>query len=154
MREISVYPDVYLGHSETTRRTYNTRTVTTWYTAVRIPLPEEGMVAHEVTCRHCGRTITWKVLSAARTARARLRWLLIGLAGLLVVIGGIAAINIYGDSSNPNVGLVWLAVIVFIGGVVALFAGPVMWFTDQGVRVPQMRHGPRRPRRGMPHVPS
>jgi hypothetical protein len=149
MRQISAYPDVHLGHSETTRRTYNTRTVTTWYTPVRIPRPEEGVAAYKVPCLHCGKTVTWKISSAARTSWARRRWLLIALAGILAFIGGIVIISAYGNNENPNIGLVWLTVIMVFGGFVASLTGLLLWFQEQGVRVPEMYHRPRRPRRGI-----
>jgi hypothetical protein len=130
----------------------NVALVTTHYAPVRIPRPESGVVAHRMLCPSCYEAVTWKVLSKARTARARHRWLLIGLAGPLALIGVIVAFNVTAPSPNPNPVLVWLGVILSIVGPVAGLTGFLIWFLEQGVRVPERRHRPGRPRRGIPHV--
>jgi hypothetical protein len=134
-------------------------TITTWYTPVLIPRPERGKAAYMVNCRHCGRTVTWKVSSARRTRRMRRRELLMGLVGLAALIGGITMFNHLEptlSTVSPSPGQIALIGILFVGGFVFFLGGLAGWFSDQGVRVAERHHVPARPRprRGIPHVPS
>jgi hypothetical protein len=156
MRKLGVYPDVYLGHQR--KRINGQWEITdTWYTQVLIPRPERGKAVYRVNCSHCGRIVTWKISSARRTRRMRRRELLMGLIGLGALIGGIVKFNHLEptlSTGSPSPGQIALIGILFLGGFVFFLGGLAGWFSDQGVRVPEWRHVPVRPRRGMPHVPS
>jgi hypothetical protein len=149
MPDTPSYPNAILGHTEVTRRTYNTRTYTTWYTPLQFPRPAKGVTEYRVKCAHCGRVVRWRVLSAARASVRRWSWAGFMLLGVAAVIVGIKVGNYQPDgpySPEPYAGQGALSA---VGGIVVFIIAGVKLIIDRGVRVREWyRHRAARPRSG------
>jgi hypothetical protein len=150
MPDTANYPHAVLGHTEMTRRTYNTATYTTWYTPLQFPRPATGVTEYRVKCSYCGRVVRWRVLSAARASVRRWTWAGLMLLCVAAVIVGIKVGNYqtggpYGPEPYAGQG----ALLVVGAAVVFIIAG-VLLIVEHGVRVREWRyHRAARPRSGL-----
>lgn len=149
MTDTADYPNVVLGHTEVTRRTYNTRTYTTWYTPLQFPRPATGVADYNVKCSYCGRVVRWRVLSAARTSTRRWTWAAIMLPCVAAFIIGLKIGNYQPGgplAPEPYAGQGALLAVVAI--VVFIIAG-LLLIVERGVRAQGRYHRAARPRSGM-----
>jgi hypothetical protein len=149
MPDTANYPNVVLGHTEMTSRSYNTRTYTTWYTPLQFPRPATGMSDYQVKCSYCGRVVRWRVLSAARTSVRRWTWAGIMLLCVAAFIVGLKIGNYQPGgpyAPEPYAGQGALLAVVAI--VVFIIVG-LLLIVERGVRAQGRYHRAARPRSGM-----
>ncbi|MEV6903182.1 hypothetical protein [Amycolatopsis sp. NPDC051372] len=107
--------------------------------------PATGYTSATAVCGWCGAELRLRVAAARKVRQSLQGWALVYFAGVLAVVGGMAALS---------ASVVWLAVVLMVGGLLVAVVGAAFWWWATGVRpvsaLPDGKPGPHvvRPDRG------
>lgn len=117
-------------------------------TPVRITRPAEGRTLLTTNCPRCGTQLRWTVFSERAGRRVLLRWVLLGVIGLVLFVAGVVMVAGFGEDTASGLVVLLTVLAVFGGGVLAM-TGFWCAIREYGIRIDDgssrtsRRHGVR-----------